>query len=322
MPATRSILSISAALVIAVITGLVQGQNYPSKPVRIVAPGIGGLTDIVGRIVAVELTKSLGQPVIIDNRGGNEVIPGDIVAKAPPDGYTLLFYGSSVWLAPYMRERLPWDPIKDFAPVMAVVSYPNLLVVRPAMPAKTVKELIALAKAKPGELNFATTGTGNASHLASELFKSMAGVNITRINYANPGPAFNDVIAGQVQLMFATAGSVIPFVKSGRLIGLGMSSAQRSKLMPEVPTIAEAGLPGYESIATNGLFAPAGTPSLVINRLNEEIVRVLNKPDVREKLFNVATEVVGNSPQQFAQHIKSEMARMGKVIKDAGIRDE
>ena len=280
------------------------------------------MTDLVGRLVAVELSRSLGEPVIVDNRGGNEVIPGQIVAKAPPDGYTLLFYGSSVWLAPFLRRNLPWDPVRDFVPIMSVVSYPNLLVVRSSMPAKSVQELIALAKTKPGELNYATTGTGNASHLAGELFKAMAGLNIIRINYAAPGPAFNDVIAGQVQLMFATAGSAIPHVKSGRLTALGVSSAQRSKLFPDVPPIAEAGLPGYESIATNGLFAPAKTSESIVNRLNQEIVRVLNRAEVREKLFSLATEVVGSSPQQFAAHIKSEMARMGKVIRDAGIHDE
>ena len=302
--------------------GMMYAQDYPNKPIRIVGPGVGGQTDLVGRLIAVDLARSLGQPVIIDNRGGNEVIPGQIVAKAPPEGYTLLFYGSSVWLAPFLRKNLPWDPVRDFAPITAVVSYPNLLVVRPSTPLKSIKELIAVAKAKPGELNWATTGTGNASHLAGELFKSMAGINMVRINYDTPGPAFNDVISGQVQLLFATAGAAMPYVKSGRLIALGVSSAQRSKLYPDVPTIAEAGVPGYESIALNGLFAPAKTPTPVVNRLYQEVVRVINKPDVREKLFAMATEIVGSSPQQFAVHINSEIGRMGKVIKDAGIRDE
>jgi tripartite-type tricarboxylate transporter receptor subunit TctC len=315
--------SVCAGILVASGAGPALGQqNFPSKPIRIVAPGAGGSTDVVGRIIGAELGRAIGQTIIIDNRGNNEIIPGEIVARAPADGYTLLFYGASIWLAPYLRKELPWDPIKDFTPVMAVVSYPNVLEVRPSSPVKSVSELIAAAKAKPGTINYATPGTGSASHLAAEVFRSMTAINVTRINYANPGPAFNDLVSGQVQFMFEPAGSGIGHVKSGVLRALGVSSLTRSKLLPDVPAIAEAGVPGYVSIATNALWAPARTPAPVIAKLNQEIAKVLSKPEMVEKLLSIGTEVVASTPQQFAAYEKAEMVRMGKVIKEANIHDD
>ena len=296
-------------------------QNYPNKPIRFMSPATGGGADFLARIIAQALSANLGQQVIVDNRP-NGPIPIEITARAAPDGYTLLFYGTTVWLMPFMRDYLSYDPVRDLAPVSLTNRSPNVLVVYPSLPAKSVKELIALARNKPGALNYATTGTGNATHISGELFKSMAGVDIVRINYKSTGTALNDVIAGQVQLIFATAASVTPHMKSGRLTALAVTSAQPSALFAGLPTVAASGVPGYEAVQMNGIFAPAKTPAAVVSRLNQEIVRALNQPETREKLLNTGVEPVGTSPQEFASKIKSEMTRLGKLIKDVGIRDE
>lgn len=306
---------------IAASAGPVSGEPYPNRPIRIVTSDAGGGSDIVVRIIAQAVSGPLGQQVVVDNRGGG-VIAGEIVSKAAPDGYTLIYYGSTLWLLPLMRKNVPYDTVKDFSPITLAVTSPNVLVVHPSVTAKSVKELITLAKTRPGELNYASAATGTIPHLAAELFKSMAGVDLVRIVYKGTGAALNDLLGGQVQVMFATAVSAAPHVKSGRLRALAMTSAQPSAAFPELPTIAASGLPGYEAVQVSGLFARAKTPTAIIKRLNEEIVRVLYKADVKEKLFNTGVEVVGSSPEQFAAKIKSEMARMGKVIKDAGIRDE
>ena len=297
------------------------GQNYPSRPLRIVTSGIGSGADFVARMLAQGLTGSLGEQAVVDNRATG-VAPGELVARAAPDGYTLLFYGTTVWLLPFMRDNVPYDPVKDFAPISMTNRSPNVLVVHPSLPLKSVGDLIALAKSQPGALNYATTGSGNATHLAGELFKAMAGVNIVRINYKATGPALNDLIGGQLQLMFATAASVTQHTQSGRLRALASTSAQPSSLLPGLPTVASAGLPGYELVAINGMFAPARTPAAIVNRLNSEIVQFLAKPDVKERFLKAGVETVGSSPREFAATIKSEMARLGKLIRDVGIRDE
>jgi tripartite-type tricarboxylate transporter receptor subunit TctC len=311
------------AMVLAVDT--VSGENpspglrtgYPNKPVRIVASEPGGGTDFIARILAQEISGSLGQNVIVDNRAST--ILGQLVAKASPDGYTLLLSGSNLWIGPFL-QNVPYDPVKDFLPVTLVTSQPAVLVVHPSVSANSVKDLIGLARAKPGELNYGSASTGTITHLAAELFKAMAGVKIVRIPYKGVGPALTDLIAGQVQLMFPVGAGTLPHIKAGRLRALAVTSAQPSALFPGLPTVATT-LPGYDSQATQGMFAPAKTPAPIINRLNQEIVRILHRADVKERFFNAGIESIGSSPQEFAAAIKSEMNRLGKVIKDAGIRE-
>ena len=300
-------------------TGGVSGQTYPSKVIRIVTSAPGGGSDVLSRLIAPGLTETLGQQVIVDNRGSNAP---EIVAKAPPDGYTLLVSGSPLWLLPLLRANTPWDAVKDFAPITLAVNSPSILVVHPSLPVKSVKELIALAKAKPGELNYASGTPGATPHLAAELFKVMAGVNIVRVGYKGTGPGILGVMSGQVELMFPNAGSVMPHVKSGRLRALAVCNAQPSALVPGLPTVAASGLPGYETVSPQAVLAPAKTPVTLVNRLHQEIVRVLNRADVKERLFNSGGEAVGNSPEEFAAKMKSDIARTGKLIKDAGIREE
>lgn len=298
--------------------GVATGQNFPNKPIRILTGGAGGGNDVVARLVAQGLTASWGQQVIVDNRPSG-IIPGEIVSKAQPDGYTMVLSGASFWISPLFQDA-PYDPVRDFSPVTLPVNTPNILAVNLALPVKSVKDLIALAKAKPGELNYGAPGTGSSPHLGGELFKALAGVNIVRINYKSAGAAITDLIAGQVQMTFGNALSVAPHVKSGRVKGLAVTSAQPSPLFPDLPTVAATGLPGYELISPFGIFAPARTPKPIIKTLNAGIVRVLNGADSKEKLFNLGMEVVGSSPEQLEAMVKSEVAKWSKVIKDAGIR--
>ena len=296
-------------------------QRYPEKPVRLVTGAPAGGADLVARLVAAGLSENWAQQVIVDNRG-NGAIPGQILARAQPDGYTLLVNGSNIWILPFLQNHVPYDPVKDFSTITLTASFPNILVVHPAVAAKSVRELIALAKAKPGSLNYASGPTGSANHLAAERFKAMAGVDIVRVSYKGSAAALTDLIAGQVQVMFPNAGAVTPYIKSGRLRVMAIASAQPSTLAPEIPTVAASGLPGYESATTVGMFAPARTRASLIARLHQDIVRLIYTPEVKEKFFNAGAEVVGNTPQQFAATVKSDMARLGKVIRDAAIRGE
>ena len=300
--------------------GTASAQDYPNKPLRIVTSEAGGGNDIQARMIAQGLATALGQQVVVDNRPSG-VVPGDLVSKATPNGYTLLLYNNALWIGPLILTT-PYDPVRDFAPVTSVTRAANLLVVNQASPIKSVAELVALAKARPGELNYGSSGTGASNHLAAELFRSMAGVNIVRVNYKGAGPALNALLAGELQLMFPTAGAATPYVRAGRLKVLAVTSAEASALAPGVPTVAASGLPGYESIAIYGVFAPAGTPRPVIARLNEEIVRLLNRADMKQKFLNAGMETAGGSPEQLAAMVKSEMTRMARIIKDAGIRGE
>ena len=283
---------------------------------RIVTSAVGGTTDLVARLIAQGLTASLGQQVIVDNRPTG-IIPGEIVVKAPPDGYTLLFHGSSLWMMPLL-QKVPFDPVKDLAPVTLAASTPNLVVVNPAVPAKTIKELIALAKAKPGALNYGSGATGSSSHLAAELFKYMSGVNIVRVPYKGQGPAVLGLLGGEVQMSFATSASVAGHIKSGKLRALAIATAKPSALAPGLPTVAESGLPGYESASNAGMFAPRETPARLITLLNREIVQALNQQKVKDLLFRDGTEVVGGSPQEFAASIKAEMASLGQSDQGGG----
>jgi len=314
--AGSGIVALAAALIVVVAAG---AQTFPNKPVRIVTPGTGGGADVAARLIAPELSRNLGQQVVVDNRASG-VIPGDIVSKAQPDGYTLLLTSSSHWLAQFMQDKVPYDAVKDFAPVTILVSAPNILVVQPSIAANSVADLIALAKAKPGELNYASIASGSPPHLAAELFKSMAGVNIVRVPYKASGGALSDVIAGQVQLMFPILSAGMPHVRSGRLRALAITTAQPSALAPGLPTVAAAGLPGYVSVAMFGIFAPAATPAPVIGRLNRDLVAAVRKDEIREKFFNAGVESVGSSPAELAAAMKTELTTLGQLIRRVGIR--
>jgi tripartite-type tricarboxylate transporter receptor subunit TctC len=307
--------------VAAMAAGAASAQDYPTKPIRLLASGVGGGGDFTARLIAVGLTSRLGQQVIVDNRPGG-LIPGEIVAKAQPDGHTLMLAGIVIWLSPFMRDAMPFDPVRDFAPITLAVTTPNVLVVHPALPVKSVPDLIALAKQKPGALNYATSGAGNSNHIAGELFKAMAGVNMVQVNYKGAALALNDVLSGRVEVMFATAAAAASHVSTGRLRALAVTSAQPSALAPGLPTVAASGLPGYESGSTLGVFAPAATPAAIVNLLNREIVQFLNAPPTRERLLKAGIEVVASSPAQFAAAIRTDMARIGKILRDAGIRTD
>ena len=308
---------LGASLLIAG-TGLACAQDYPHKPIRIVTGGAGGGTDQASRLIAQGMSGNLGISVLVDNRSG--ILGSELVAKSSGDGYTIMLSGSNLWLAPFLQDKVPYDPVADFSPITLAVSAPNILVVHPSVPAHSVKELISLAKARPGVLNYASVGTGGSNHIAAELFKSLSGVDMVRISYKAGGIAFGELIAGQVQVMFATMGGSTPYVKAGRLRALAVTTAQPSPLVPGLATVANSGLPGYEAATIQGIFAPVKTPAAIINTLNQEIVRVLNKPDIREKFNNVGVETVGSSATLLAATVKSEMTRLGKVIQAARIR--
>jgi tripartite-type tricarboxylate transporter receptor subunit TctC len=311
----------SGALSMAVISGLAltaggaAAQEYPVKPIRVIAAASGGNADVLARFIQTGLTGSLGQQVIVDNRGA---IAPAVVAKSPPDGYTILITGSSVWLLPLLKPGVPWD-VKDFAPVMLATSSPSLLVVHPSMPVKTVKQLIALAKSRPGELNYAAGTLGATPHLAGELFKHMAGVNLVRVGYKGTGPGVVAVMAGEVHMMFPGAPAATPHVKQGRLRAIAVCSAQPSPFAPGVPTVSESGLPGFESMSPQGIFAPAGTPPGIVNRLNQEIARTLNSEEVKQRMFAAGSQVVANSPEAFGTAMKADMERIGRLVKAAGL---
>lgn len=301
-------------------SGVAFGQAFPTKQIRIVASEAGGAGDLSARIIAQALSDSLGQQVVVDNRGGG-VVAGEVVSKAAPDGHTLLIYANSFWLMPLMRSHVPYDPIKGFTPIMLVSSAPNVLVVHPSIPANNVKEFIALAKSKPGKLNYGSAATGTSNHLAAELFKSMTGTDIVRVPYKGMASALTALAAGEVDCMFSVATNAMTQVKAGRMKALGVSTLKPTPFVPGVPTIAST-VPGYKNVANYALFAPAGTPAPVIKKLNQEITKVLAKPDVKQRFTNAGLDLVASSPEEARDEIQSELVNMGKVIKDANIRDE
>jgi len=321
------------ALSLTAVTGAAFAQTFvardaaarfPSKPIRLLVSGVGGAGDFAGRMIATDLTARLGQQIVIDNRPGG-VTPGEILVKAQPDGYTLMMVGFVVWLAPFMRDHLQFDPVRDFTPVSLAINSPNVLVVHPSLRVKTVTELVALAKQKPGALNYASSGMGNSNHIAGEMFKAMAGVNITSVPYRGASLALTDVVGGRVEMIFATVNAAGPHVSAGRLIALGVTTAQPSPTAPGLPTVASAGGPalaGYESAATIGILARAGTPNAVIQLLHREIARYLHTPEAKERLLKSGIEAIGNTPAEFAAVIRDDMRIKGKIIRDAGIRME
>jgi tripartite-type tricarboxylate transporter receptor subunit TctC len=302
-----------------------QTPGFPEKPVRFVVGFTpGGPSDILARALGHKLAQGWGQQVVIENRpgaGGN--LAAESVARSAPDGYTWLLGNNSVLATNQSLYRnLGYDPVKDFAPVALVAIQPNILVVNPGVPANSVKELIALAKAKPGQLNYASSGSGAAAHLAGELFKSMTGVAMVHVPYKGAQPALTDVIAGQAQLMFATSASVIPYIKAGRLRALAVTTTQRSLALPDLPTVAEAGVPGFEAITWHGVVVPSATPAPLVARLNRDIVHILRMPDLRERLESLGAEVAAGTPRDFADYIAREIPKWTKVVKDSGARAE
>jgi len=317
---TKSFFSICAAAV-AFSSTFASAQTYPTKPVRFVTSEPGGTNDITARLIAPGLSASLGQQVLIDNRPAG-VIPGQLVMKAAPDGHTLLLTTNLLWTLPLIQSA-PFDANRDFVPVVLIASTPNILVIHPSLPLTTVRELIALAKARPGQLDYSSGAVGASSHLAAELFKSMAGVNIVRVPFRGAGPAVLGLLSGQTQLMFATASSVRPHVQASRLRALAVTSARRSPVYPELPTIAESpGLNGYETATPFSLFAPAGTPASIVNRVYSDTAQILKQNDVKERFLATGVEVVAGSPAELAAVMKVDSARMSKLIKSAGIRAE
>ena len=314
----RSSSCIACALAVFVLGSAHAQEQYPNKVIRVIAAASGGNADVLARFLQTGLAAGLGQQVVIDNRG--PIAPA-VVAKSPPDGYTLLMTGSSVWLLPLLKPGVPWD-VKEFAPITLATSSPSMLVVHPSVPVKTVKELIALAKRRPGDLNFAAGTLGATPHLAGELFKHMAGINIVRVGYKGTGPAVIATMSGEVHMMFPGAPAAIPYVKQGRLRAIAVCSAEPSPFAPGVPTVTASGLPGFESMSPQGIFAPAGTPSAIVMKLNQEIARALNSEDVKQKLFNAGSQVVTSSPDAFAASMRNDMERITKLVKVAGLSAE
>ena len=319
-PARRKQATVAALIgVAAFVSTAASAQSFPSKPVRIVVPGTGGGGDFAARLIGQGLAPVLGQPFVIENRPVG-TIPGEIVSRAAPDGHTLLLSASTLWLAPLLQSNVPYDPQRDFTPVSLVTMSPNILVVPNSLPVKSVKELIALARKRPGELNYGSGAAGSSNHLSAELFNAMAKVDIPRINYKNPSQAVTDLISGQIQLLFYNASTVIPHIQSGRLRALAVTSAKPTALAPQVQTMVQAGLPGYEAIATFGLFGPAGLPASVVSLLNSEVVRYLQRPEVKEKFIAAGSETVGSTPEELAALLKRDFARFGRLIKESNLR--
>ncbi len=296
-----------------------QLRHYPAKPIRIVTTEPGGGSDAAVRIMQSALSGALGQPLVVDNRG---VLGADVVARAQPDGYTILSYGSTIWISPLLRAHVAYDVLRDFAPITLGTTSPGVIVVHPSLSVKSVKDLIALAKSRPGEFNYASGSTGSGAHLTGELFKVLAGVNIVRIAFKGSGPGLVALIAGEVQMSFPNAGTVAAHMKSGKVRALAVTTLHQSALTPGLPTAVESGLPGFVSTTPFGYFAPAGTPPDIIGRLHKEIAGTLRRPEVTERLLGIGMEVVANTPREFAAFIKSEVALWGKVIKNAGIRED
>ena len=308
-----------------VLPSIAFAQQFPGKPLRmIVTFAAGGGADFVARAIAPKLSDALGQPVVVDNRpGANGALGADIVAKAPADGYTLLLGAAgTIVVAPHLGAKLPFDAQRDFAPVSLVAISPFVVTLNPSVPASNIRELIALAKSSAGKLNYGTSGTGGSPQLATELFKSMAGVNMTHVPYKGLAPALTDLIGGQIQVVFADVALVKGHIGAGKLKGLAVTSAARTSAMPELPTVAEAGVPGYAGGTWYAIFAPAGTPQAVVDRLSAETRKALGHADIKTSFTNAGIEPAGNSPAELGGFIRDESAKWGKVVKDAGIKAE
>ena len=311
-----------ATVALLLCTSAVHAQTFPAKPVRLIVPfAAGGSTDIIARVLGQKLNEMWGQPVLVDNRaGGSTVIGTEIVAKAPPDGHTLLVTPAPFTIVPSLVPKLPYDPHKDFEPITLINTTPLVVVVHPGVPAKSIKELVALAKSKPGALNYGSSGSGGSNHLAGELFNAMAGVKMVHVPYKGNAPALTDLIGGHVDVVFNGLTSALPFIKSGKLRALGMTSLNRSATLPQVPTLDEAGLKGFQAVAWNGLTAPARTPKSVVDRINADVLKVVRAPELIEKLKLEGSDPVGSSVEQYAAFLRDEIGKWAKVIRFANIR--
>ena len=302
-------------------SGGARAQEYPMKPIRIVVPSSpGGGTDILARQISVKLTERWGQQVIIDNRpGAGQMIGIALVAKSPPDGYTLVMTSTPLALNTVLYKKVPYDPIRDFVPITQIAAMPNLLVTHPTLPVRSLKQMIALAKSRPGELAYASSGLGTGPHLSMELFNHLTGIKVEHVPYKGTGPALIDTISGHVQMLMSTLLPPLPHLKTGRLRALGVSSAKRVQSLPDVPTMIEGGVAGYEVVGWYGLIAPVGTPQAVVAKLQTEISAILHAPGLRDKLAAEGAEAVGSKPEEFGAFIKSEIDKWGKVVKAARI---
>jgi len=317
---TNKQLAFNLALLVAAAAA--QAQPYPAKPIRLIVPfPAGGPTDVTARIISPKISEALGQNIIIENRGGaSSIIGSDIVAKSPPDGYTLLIATATNTINVSLIPKIPYDMVRDFEPVGQLFITTSILTAHPSLPVKSVKELVALAKARPGQLTYGSAGNGSPSHLAGELLKTMSGIDLLHVPYKGGGPAAIEQVAGQVQLAFLSAPAVVPFIKNGRLRALAVTNAKRSLVLPELPTIAEAGLPGYESEGWSGIFAPAKTPAAVIQRLYNEFATAVRDNDVRAKLIAAGTEPALTTSEELGKKVRDEIARWSKVVKASGMK--
>ena len=310
------VLTLLATGISAFSTAPAMGQDYPNRVVHIVTAPVGGNSDLGARLIAAGLTASLGQPAVVEPRQGG-TIGGEIVAKAAPDGYTLFYTGNIFWTLPLINKDISYDVVRDFMPITLATREPLVVAVHPSLPTRTVRELIALAKARPGQINFGTGGIGSSNHIAAEMFKTMAGVNIVGVRYRGVGGALIGLIAGEVQVLIAT--SLGPYFKSGKLRALAVTTLEPTPLYPGLPTVTASGLPGYEASQKAGIFVPVKTPVAIVNRLNREIVQFLGKPETRQRFMSEGIDVVGSTPEEYLKLIKIEISSIGKVIKDAGV---
>jgi tripartite-type tricarboxylate transporter receptor subunit TctC len=297
-------------------------DSWPGKPVRFILPfPPGGGTDILGRLIAERLTANLGQPVVTENRGGaGGNVGAEAAAKSAPDGYTIVLVAPSLTISPSLYSKLNYDPVKDFAPVSLVATVPNVMVTNPAVPANTLAEFIRLAKSKPGEMNFGSGGSGTSNHLAGELFNIVAGVKLVHVPYKGVNLAMNDVLSGRIQLVVIGIPATVPNIKAGKLRALALVAPRRSPVLPDVPTVAEAGLPNFEVTTWYGILAPAGTPRPIVVRLNAELAKIMHSPELKERLDALATDPVTSTPEEFAGLIKREIAKWREVVREAGLK--
>jgi tripartite-type tricarboxylate transporter receptor subunit TctC len=321
---TRALGLLALGLGAIVAPGLARAQpaDWPARPIRFILPfPPGGGTDILGRLIAERLTAGLGQPVVTENRGGaGGNVGAEAAAKSPPDGYTIVLVAPSLAISPSLYSKLNYDPVKDFAPVSLVATVPNVMITNPSVPAATLKEFIALAKSKPGEMNFGSGGSGTSNHLAGELFNIVAGVKLVHVPYKGVNLAMQDVLSARVQLVFIGIPAAAPHIKAGKLRALALASAQRSAVLPDVPTADEAGLPKFEVTTWYGILAPAGTPRPVVARLNGELGKIMHSPELKDRLEALATDPLTSTPEEFADLIRREIAKWSEVVREAGLK--
>ena len=323
----QTVCTLATVAIVALLAGattFVNAQTYPARPIRFIAPYVpGGGVDFVSRVVAMKLSETIGQQVIVENRpGGGTNIGSELVARAAPDGYTLLVGGVPNTVNTIFFKKLPYDVVKDFAPISQMTTAPNILALHPSLPVRSVKDLIALAKSRRGELTFASAGIGSSNHLSGELFRVMAGIDIIHVPYKGGGAAVTDLLAGQVSMYFGTTPSTVPHVRTGKLRALAVTTAKRSRATPDIPTMAEAALPGFENAAWHGLLAPAATPPAIIAKLHTEVVRVLRMPEVVERMGAQGVDVIASTPAELAAFIRQDLVKYEKLVKSAGLRIE